>query len=308
MSIPSLSLSEVARAIGGIVLRDAAFSNLGFAIHAGPGLLSWLEHKNYLGAILKNKGISAVIAPKDLADLIPEGTGILLHEQPREAFYNLHNHLARMTNFYGKHVPSEIHSAATLEPGSFIAPAGVRIAENVLIESGARILPGTRIGAGSIIRAGVVVGSPGLQYAKMAGKWVSIDHVGGVEIGKDVEIKEYSIIGRAIFRGDTTIGDNCKLDAYVFIGHHAHMGKRILCCGGAGIGGHSVIGDDVFVGGKAMIVNCIEVGAGARITMGSVVVSSVKPQTHVTGNWAIPHNKFLTAYGRFLASAGKNNS
>ena len=308
MSLSTLTLSEVANAIGATVLRDASFSNLGFSIHKGPGLLSWLEHRDFLQGILRNKEISAVVVSKELADLIPEEMGVLVHEKPREGFYKLHNHLARHTTFYGEHGPSQIDPSATIEPGAFIAPQGIHIGANVLIESGARILPGTRIGADSIIRAGVVLGSSGLQYAKMSGKWVSIDHVGGVDIGEDVEIKEYSVVGRAIFRGNTVVGDNTKLDAYVFVAHHAKMGKRIMCCGYACIGGHSLVGDDVFVGGKAMIVNCIEVGEEARITMGSVVVSSVKPRAHVTGNWAIPHAKFLTAYGRFLASAGKGGA
>ena len=308
MNMPKLTLAEVANAIGGKVLRNAAFSNMGFAIHAGPGLLTWLEHGKYLLDIRKNKEITAVIAPEELSDQIPAGIGILAHACPREAFYNLHNHLARNTNFYGKHESTEIHPTAKIEPGSYIAPEGVRIAENVLIESGARVLPGTRIGAGSIIRAGVVLGTHGFQFIKMAGKWVSIDHVGGVEIGEDVEIKEYGIVCRAIFRGDTIIGCNSKLDNNVFIAHNVHVGRCALFCGSSGIAGSTIVGDDVYLGPGANIANCIRVGDGARITMGAVVVSSVPPHAHVTGHWAVPHDQFLIAYGRFLMPESKRKS
>ncbi len=300
MSIPSLNLSDIAGATGGEVRRDAVFSNLGFAIHPGPGLLTWLERRKYLPDILKNPGITAVIAPRELADIIPAGVGILSHDHPRDAFYHLHNHLAKETAFYGKHAKTIVHPSARIAPESYIAPEGVQIAERVMIEPGARILPGTRIGADSIIRAGATLGSQGFQFAKMDGKWMAIEHVGGVRIDEDVEIQSNTNVGRAIFRGDTAIGSNSKIDALVHIAHNVCIGRRTLICAGVALGGSVTMGDDVYIGHGATIVNCIRIGDGARITMGAVVVRSVAARGHVTGHWAVPHDTYLRAYGRFI--------
>lgn len=307
MSIPSLNLSDVADAISGEVLRDAAFSNMGFAIHSGPGLLTWLERRKYLPDILKNSGISAVIAPPELTGLIPEGMGVLSHSCPRDMFYRLHNYLAQKTAFYGNHSQTVIHPDALIASESYVAPMGVQIAERVVVEPGARILPGTQIGAGSIIRAGVTLGSQGFQFAKMGREWVAIEHVGGVKIGEDVEIQSNTNVCRAIFRGDTAIGNHTKLDAQVHVAHNVCIGQRTLICAGVVFGGSVTMGDDVYVGHGATIVNCVSIGDGARITMGSVVVRAVPAHAHVTGHWAVPHDTYLRAYGRFILPAASGS-
>ena len=296
MNIPSLKLSEVAPAISAKVLRDGAFSNLGFSIHKSPNLLTWLENKKYLAGISQNPCISCVVASPDLAEAIPNNLGVLLHERPRDAFYLLHNHLARSTSFYGKPVETQIHPTASISPGSNIAHQSVIIEKNVIIEPGVTILAGTYIGAESIIRAGVVLGSQGLQFTRIGGRWVAVEHVGGVKIGEDVEIQSNSNVCRAIFRGDTVIGDNTKLDALVHVGHNVNRGKRGMICAGVIIGGSTIIGDDVYIGLSATILNCIEIGNGARITMGAVAVNSLADKAHVTGNWAVPHDKHLQGY------------
>jgi UDP-3-O-[3-hydroxymyristoyl] glucosamine N-acyltransferase len=296
MSISSLNLSDVADVISGEVLRDAAFSNMGFAIHLGPGLLTWLERRKYLPDILKNSGISAVIAPPELADLIPDELGILSHSRPRDAFYQLHNHLAKTTSFYGEASGTIIHPTAIVDPDSHVAKNGVIIGEGVIIEPGANILTGTSIGVGSIIRSGVVLGSQGLQFSRMDDKWVSIEHVGGVEIGEDVEIQSNSNVCRAIFRGRTSIGDNTKIDALVHVAHNVKIGRSNMICAGASICGSTVVGDGVYIGPGAVILNCIEIGNEARITMGAVVVHSLRDKSHVTGNWALPHDRHMQSY------------
>lgn len=289
-----MKLQDVAHIINGRVHSDGSFENLGFSIHEGPGLLTWLESGKYLPSIKKNQGISAVVAPPELAPLVPAGLGVLQHEQPRVAFYQLHNHLARHTSFYGRASrKTTVHSSALVAPGSHVAEEDVVIGEGVVVEPGANILAGTRIGARSIIRSGVVVGSQGLQFIRADGEWMAVEHVGGVEIGEDVEIQSNSNVCRAIFRGDTKIGNNTKIDALVHVAHNVKIGRRAMICAGASICGSTVIGDDVYIGPGAVLLNCIKVENGARITMGAVVVNALAENAHVSGNWAISHEQFM---------------
>lgn len=301
MTTPRLLLSEIAHVINGEMLREATFLNLGFSIHPGPGLLTWLEHKKYLPSILKNNGITAVIAPNELSTSLPSEIGVLSHPRPREAFYKLHNHLARSTMFYGAHQKTYVHPGAQIAPESYVAPEGVWVDQDVRVEPGVRILPGTRVGARSIIRAGVILGSQGFQFLKTDGKMVTIEHVGGVRIGEEVEIQANTNVSRAIFRGNTVIGSYSKLDAMVHIAHNVHLGQRAVICAGVVFSGSVVAGDDVYVGPGATIVNCIQIGDRAHISIGAVVVRSVAARSHVTGHWAIPHDTYLRAYGRFIS-------
>ena len=294
-------LSAISEWLGGRVARDAEFGNLGFAIHEGPGLLTWLEARRYLPEILANHAISAVIAPPALADLVPAGMGLLLHEKAREAFYRLHNHLALDTTFYGARKATTVHPEARVAGDAYVAPMGVEISEGAVVEPGARLLPDARIGPRAVIRAGAVIGSQGFQFAKIGGKLTAIEHVGGVRVEEEAEICANANVSRAIFRGDTVIGPQAKVDALVHIAHNVRVGARTSVVAGSVISGSVVIGNDVYIGPGVTVTNCIRIGNGARITMGSVVVRSVAPGQHVTGNWALPHADFMRAYGRFAA-------
>ncbi len=298
MSESSYRLSDVADVVRGRVLRHASFSNLGFSIHEGRDLLSWAEGKKFLPPILKNKGISAVIASPDVASLLPAHIGVLIHDHPRRAFFDLHNHLARSTTFYGRHGQTDIHSSARIHPAAHVAETGVRIGEDVVVEAGVQLMPGVKVGVRTVIRAGAVIGSQGFQFYERDGRRVGVEHVGGVDIGSDVEIQANTHIARAIFGGDTIIRPDAKIDALVHVAHNVCVGARTRICAGTVIGGSVVIGEDVYIGPGATITNCIRIGHGARVTLGSVVVRSVQAGQHVTGHWAVPHDVYLRGLGR----------
>lgn len=301
-------LKETTEILQAQLYRDGSFTNLGFSIHDGPGLLTWIEKRKFLHGILANKGITAVVAPTELAALLPNHLGVIIHEQPRDAFYALHNHLARETSFYGTERNSDIHPSAKISPHARIDETGVVIGPNSIIEAGVTVFSGTQIGCGCIIRAGTVLGSQGFQFTKMGGRWVGVDHVGGVLIGDDVEIQANANVCRSIFGGNTEVGENSKIDAFVHVAHNVRIGKRVLLCAGTVIGGSTIIGDDVYMGPGVTVLNCIRIGEKARITMGSVVVRTMGSGKHVSGNWALPHDKFLRAYGRFIDSDDKESA
>ena len=60
------------------------------------------------------------------------------------------------------------------------------------------------------------------------------------------------------------------------------------------IAGHVAISDNVWVGPSVSISNRLDVGKDAYLTMGAVVVKNVSEGEKVTGNFAIPHKKFIS--------------
>ena len=96
-----------------------------------------------------------------------------------------------------------------------------------------------------------------------------------------------------IFGGDTLIGNDTKLADGAHVAHCAKVGARCLVAAGAIILGSTVIGDDVWVGPGAIISNELDVGDKAFITLGAVVTRNVVQGEKVSGNFAIPHARFL---------------
>lgn len=107
--------------------------------------------------------------------------------------------------------------------------------------------------------------------------------VAGVVIGADVEVFDHANIDRGLTRA-TTLGDGCKIDRHVQIGHDALLGKRVIVCAGTVVGGYVEIGDDARIGIGARIRNRVKIGAGAEVCMGAVVVRDVPAGAKVAGH------------------------
>jgi acetyltransferase-like isoleucine patch superfamily enzyme len=86
----------------------------------------------------------------------------------------------------------------------------------------------------------------------------------------------------------TRIGARTLLMKHVHIGHDAQIGADCELAPGTVIGGHVTFGDRVRVGVNACVRPFINVGEGARIGAGAVVVKHVEPGDVVVGNPARP--------------------
>jgi acyl-[acyl carrier protein]--UDP-N-acetylglucosamine O-acyltransferase len=89
-------------------------------------------------------------------------------------------------------------------------------------------------------------------------------------------------------RGPTRVGARTWLMKHVYIGHDAVIGADCELAAGTVIAGHVTIGDRVRVGVNACVRPFINVGEGARIGAGAVVVKDVEPGVVVAGNPARP--------------------
>jgi acyl-[acyl carrier protein]--UDP-N-acetylglucosamine O-acyltransferase len=89
-------------------------------------------------------------------------------------------------------------------------------------------------------------------------------------------------------RGPTRIGPRALLMKHVYVGHDAVIGADCELAPGTVIAGHVKLGDGVRTGVNACVRPFINVGAGARIGAGAVVVKDVEPGVVVAGNPARP--------------------
>ena len=119
-------------------------------------------------------------------------------------------------------------------------------------------------------------------------------------VGKDVNIEKGDMITSTMEIGDRSgVGINAKMHGKVIIGNDVMMGPECIIytqnhdfsrtdipMNKQGFSEEKpvIIGDDVWIGGRVIILPGVNVGKGAIIGAGSVVTKDVPPNAIVAGN------------------------
>jgi UDP-3-O-[3-hydroxymyristoyl] glucosamine N-acyltransferase len=181
---------------------------------------------------------------------------------------------------------SSIDEGCSLGPHTYIGER-CRIGKQCIIHPNVIIYPDTVLEEGVIVHSGAVIGADGFSYLKINGLNHKVPQIGGVMIGKHVEIGANTTIDRATL-GYTEIGENTKIDNLVQIGHNCRIGKNCIICALCGIAGSVTIGDNVILAGMVGLADHItledDVLIGAKA---GVMKKLVKKGTYLFGCPAI---------------------
>jgi UDP-3-O-[3-hydroxymyristoyl] glucosamine N-acyltransferase LpxD len=168
---------------------------------------------------------------------------------------------------------------------------GVCVGTNSRIGHNVTIADGVRIGANCVIKSGATIGEDGFGFERDEnGRPLRFPHLGAVVIGDRVEVGSHAVICRGAL-GDTTIGDDVKIDDGAQIAHNCRIGRSTLIHAHAALSGSVVIGENAWIGPGATIIQQIEIGDGALVGIGANVVRPVAAGTTVAGNPARPLRK-----------------
>ena len=132
-------LSEVISGSETELLQPGNFENLGFISDSRDQMLTFLEDERFLGTLLQNDCVSAVITTPFLFGQILGRVGIAVCEHPRLTFAQIHNALCG-ASFYWQDFPTTIHPEARVHASAWIAERNVRIGPGVTIEPRATVL------------------------------------------------------------------------------------------------------------------------------------------------------------------------
>jgi UDP-3-O-[3-hydroxymyristoyl] glucosamine N-acyltransferase len=210
----------------------------------------------------------------------------------------------------------EIHPSATVDAsatigvgtrigsGSYIGP-NVVLGENVTIYPNVTILDECTIGKNTIIWSGSVVrerchlgtdcivhpnatiGADGFGFRPCPERGlVKIPQIGNVVIGNWVEIGANTCVDRGKF-SSTVLGDGCKIDNLVQIGHNSILGKFCIMAGNSGLAGSVTLGNGVIIGGSASIKDHTTIGDGAIVGAGSGVTGDIEAGKMMLGYPAV---------------------
>jgi UDP-3-O-[3-hydroxymyristoyl] glucosamine N-acyltransferase len=221
------------------------------------------------------------------------------------------------------HFETDIHRSAIIDASAFLGEgsrvgAGCYIGKDVVIGKGVIIYPNvtildktmigdyTTIWSGAVIRERSVIGSHCIFHINVSigadgfgyrpsddGRGlVKIPHIGNVVIGNGVEIGANSCVDRGKF-SSTILGDGCKIDNLVQIGHNCVLGRSCIMAGSSGLAGSVTLGDGVVIGGSASIKDHTTIHSGATVGAGSGVISDVAAGKTVLGYPATDSREML---------------
>jgi len=149
------------------------------------------------------------------------------------------------------------------------------IGKNTTIWSGTVIRERCHIGSHCILHPNATIGADGFGFRPCPDRGlVKIPQIGNVIIGNGVEIGANSCVDRGKF-SSTVLGDGCKIDNLVQIGHNSKLGKFCIMAGNSGLAGSVTLGNGVIIGGSASIKDHVTIGDGAIVGAGSGVAADI---------------------------------
>ena len=149
------------------------------------------------------------------------------------------------------------------------------IGKNTIIWSGAVVRERCHIGTDCILHPNATIGADGFGFRPDPTRGlVKIPQIGNVILGNGVEIGANSCVDRGKF-SSTVLGDGCKIDNLVQIGHNSKLGKFCIMAGHSGLAGSVTLGNGVIIGGSASIKDHTTIGDGAIVGAGSGVTGDI---------------------------------
>ena len=275
------------------VLEEKEVVSLGFLNAEADKVCSFAAEKKYVSILSEN--IKMLITSDEVAKTINlNKTGCIIVDDPKQTFFALHNKMREENQYVRGKKNTYIDPTAQISPQAFIADKNVVIGPHVIIEPFVTVYENSTIDDGCVLRSGCRIGGVGFQENRNGDTIETVEHFGGVHLHAHVEMQNNSCIDRALFPWeDTEVGEYTKIDSLVQIGHAVKIGRASLITANVTFGGRVNAGSNVWFGLNSTIRNGIIIGDNARINMGSVVVYDVKENESVSGNYAIPHQKFL---------------
>jgi UDP-3-O-[3-hydroxymyristoyl] glucosamine N-acyltransferase len=180
----------------------------------------------------------------------------------------------------------ELGENITIYPNVTILDA-CTIGKNTVIWPGAVVRERCHIGTDCIIHPNATIGADGFGFRPDPQRGlVKIPQIGNVILGNGVEIGANSCVDRGKF-SSTVLGDGCKIDNLIQIGHNSKLGKFCIMAGQSGLAGSVTLGNGVLIGGSASIKDHVTIGDSAIICGGSGVTSDIPAGKTMLGYPAI---------------------
>ncbi len=186
------------------------------------------------------------------------------------------------------HPTACVHPSAQLGEGVVVGPwclidAHAQLDAGVVLESRVHVYSYTQIGARTHVYDGAILGAEP-QDLKYQGEPSLL------RIGSDCRIREYCTLNRGTkATGETVVGDQSLLMAYVHVAHDCHLGRGVVLANQVQLGGHVTIGEFATLGGNAAVQQFTRIGAYSFVGGTLKIERDLPPASKALGNpvrWA----------------------
>lgn len=295
-----ISLKEISKIINTDYLGENiiinGFNNADYDSEYGS-VLTYCLNSYYIKKALGKTNFRTIITTQKIYNNLKTGerekTSYFIVKDPFSTFYHLHNYLYENTSFYDEfNFPKKIGKNCDIHKSAIIED-GVKIGNNVTIGANVVIKKGSVIEKNVLINDNSTIGAACLEVKEIKNRFQLIKHAGGTKIGVNSYIGSNSVIGRNLFEGFCTIGQETFIDNLVNIAHNNIIGDRNIITTGVTTAGSVTIGNDCFIGIGAKISNFVKIGNNVKINIGSIVVENVKDNETVAGFYAMPNDAWL---------------
>ena len=330
----SFSIKEISEKVKGTITGNEALiisgpEDLG---KANDTQITFVGSKKFVKA-WESSNACAAIVNEDIAIEPTEGKAIIKVKDADIAMAEVLDMFMPEGNVFETaiHATAVIHASAKIGDNTKIGAncyigkdvsigANTTVYPNVTIFDNVTIGSNTSIWSGTVIRERCVVGSYCILHSNVSigadgfgfrpapdGKGLmKIPHIGNVVIGNGVEIGASSCVDRGKF-SSTIVGDGCKIDNMIQIGHNSKMGRSCIMAGASGLAGSVTLGDGVVIGGGARISDHVTLGNGVSVGGNSGVINDWPDGAKVLGYPAVDARDALKQWVvlRKLAKDGK---
>ncbi len=323
-------LAEIAEAeLGGAAEPDRRISDVAPLDMAGPDEVSFLDNRRYVAAFTASKAGACVVHP-DFAGRAPEGMALLVTRAPYKGYARI------AATFYpapetvpGIHPTALIDDTAELGEDVAVGPfavvgarvklgAGCRLHAHVVIEAGVEVGAGSEVmqgatlshclvGRNCLIHAGARLGNRGFGFALDPQGYVDVPQLGRVIVGDGVEIGANATIDRGA-GPDTVIGDGCKIDNLVQLGHNVRLGRGCVLVAQSGVAGSSRLEDFVMIAAQGGVGGHLTLHSKAQLAAKSGLMHDIPEGETYGGLPAMPlkdYFKLVTLWRRQLKETEK---
>ncbi len=182
-----------------------------------------------------------------------------------------------------------VHPTAIVDPGAELG-VGVVVGARAILGPGVRVGDGTEVGPGVLVERNTEIGAGcRLFHGAVLGTDPQDLKFQGEEtwlrVGDRTQIREYATLNRGTSAsGQTVVGDDCLLMAYVHVAHDCVLGNHIIISNGSQMAGHVTIDDWAIISGLVAMHQFVRIGRHAFIGGLSRVAQDVAPFCRVSGN------------------------
>jgi len=270
-------ISQPVKVVGN---SDAHISGINEIHSIETGNLTFVDNEKYYDRVLKS--VAGTILINKNIDM-PVNKNLLIVKDPLRAYIEVVNHFIHLNPQREMiHPSAQIGEGTIIQPGVFIGE-NVTIGKNCILHANVSVYADTVIGDNVIVHSGSVLGADAFYFQRREEGWMKLESCGRTIIGNNVEIGCGVYIDRGV-SGDTTIGNGCKFDNIIQIGHDTHIGERCLIGSQSAIAGCSVIDDDCLIWAKCSINKDLYVAKGTTLLAYTAIDKSIeKPNQTLFG-------------------------